>query len=409
MSELALFPPPEHSMRNIPYVILIAALAGCGDDAKVTQPTEALSHQDSSPQYRIIKFASTLGGTSRGSDINDQGWVAGFSNLTDGTRHATLWRHGSLIDLRTLEGPHSSVQWHGLNSGGMVVGIAETAETDSLNEAWSCSAFFPSATGNVCRGFVWEGGVMTALPTLGGTHGYAASVNNQGQIVGWAETPVHDPTCESPTQVLQFRAVLWEPKQNRQTELPPFPGDSTSAATAINERGQVVGISGECDIAVGRFSARHAVLWEDGKVTDLTNLGGTTWHTPTAINNLGDIVGFSNPAVPGDLAGEFLVRAFLWTRGGGMQSLGRLPGDSTSQARGINSRRQVVGVSTSFEGISRAFLWDGTMRNLNELVEPGFADSLVAAQDINEAGHITGTLVELSTGKTLPFVAVPKE
>jgi probable HAF family extracellular repeat protein len=291
----------------------------------------------------------------------------------------------------------------------MVVGIAETAETDSLNEAWSCSAFFPSATGNVCRGFVWEGGVMTALPTLGGTHGYAASVNNQGQIVGWAETPVHDPTCESPTQVLQFRAVLWEPKQNRQTELPPFPGDSTSAATAINERGQVVGISGECDIAVGRFSARHAVLWEDGKVTDLTNLGGTTWHTPTAINNLGDIVGFSNPAVPGDLAGEFLVRAFLWTRGGGMQSLGRLPGDSTSQARGINSRRQVVGVSTSFEGISRAFLWDGTMRNLNELVEPGFADSLVAAQDINEAGHITGTLVELSTGKTLPFVAVPKE
>jgi hypothetical protein len=47
------------------------------------------------------------------------------------------------------------------------------------------------------------------------------------------------------------------------------------------------------------------------------------------------------------------------------------------------------------------------MRNLNALAEPGFADSLVAAQDINEAGHITGTLVELSTGKTLPFVAVP--
>jgi hypothetical protein len=31
----------------------------------------------------------------------------------------------------------------------------------------------------------------------------------------------------------------------------------------------------------------------------------------------------------------------------------------------------------------------------------------VAAQDINEAGHITGTLLELSTGKVLPFVAVP--
>jgi probable HAF family extracellular repeat protein len=397
-------------MRNIPYVILIAALAGCGDEPPVTQPREALSHQDSSPQYRIVKFTSTLGGTSsRGSDISDQGWVAGFSNLADGTRHGTLWRQGSPIDLGTLGGPHSNVQWHGLNNAGMVVGIAETAETDSLNEAWSCAAFFPSATGKVCRGFMWQDGVMTALPTLGGTHGYATSVNDRGQIVGWAETPVHDPTCDSPTQVLQFRAVLWEPKQNRKTELPPFPGDSTSAATAINNRGEVVGISGECDVAVGRFSARHAVLWEKGMVTDLENLGGTSWHTPTAINERGDVVGFSNPAAPGDLVGDFLVRAFLWTRSDGIQALGRLPGDSTSQARGINSRRQVVGVSTSFEGVSRAFLWDdGVIQNLNALVEPGFADSLVAAQDINDAGHITGTLLERSTNRLLPFVAIPR-
>jgi len=396
-------------MRNIVYVVITAALTGCGDEARVTQPTEALAHQAAIPQYRVIKITSTLGGaSSRGSDINDRGWVAGFSNLTDGTRHATLWRDGSLVNLLTLGGPHSNVQWHGLNNGGVVVGIAETAETDSLNEAWSCSAFFPSATGKVCRGFVWEDEVMTALPTLGGTHGYATSVNDRGQIVGWAETPVHDPTCDSPTQILQFRAVLWEPKHNRKTELPPFPGDSTSAATAINNRGQVVGISGECDVAVGRFSARHAVLWDHGNVTDLENLGGTTWHTPTAINERGDVVGFSNPAAPGDLLGDFLVRAFLWTSQGGMQPLGRLPGDSTSQARGINSRQQVVGVSTSFEGISRAFLWDdGVMRNLNALVEPGFADSLVAAQEINDSGHITGTLLERSSGRTLPFVAVP--
>jgi probable HAF family extracellular repeat protein len=395
-------------MRNIPYAIMIAALAGCGDEAKVT-PTESLAHQETGPHYRVIKFTSTLGGaSSRGSDINAQGWVAGFSNLTDGTRHATLWRNGSLIDLLTLGGPHSNVQWHGLNNRGTVVGIAETAETDSLNEAWSCSAFFPSVTGKVCRGFVWDEGVMTALPTLGGTHGYAASVNDRGQVVGWAETPVHDPTCESPTQILQFRAVLWEPKHGRQTELPPFPGDSTSAATAINNRGQVVGISGDCDVAVGRFSARHAVLWDNGSVTELENLGGTTWHTPTAISERGDIVGFSNPAAAGDLVGDFLARAFLWTRQGGMQPLGRLPGDSTSQARGINSRQQVVGVSTSFEGISRAFLWDdGVIRNLNALVEPGFSDSLVSAQEINDAGHITGTLFERSTGRTLPFVAVP--
>ncbi len=398
-------------MRSIPYVFLIAALAGCGDEAQVTQPAEALSHHGSDSRYRIIKITSTLGGaSSRGSDINERGWVGGFSNGTDGTRHATVWRHESLIDLKTLGGPHSSVQWHGLNDRGMVVGISETAETDSLGEAWSCAPFFPSASNKVCRGFWWEqGSGMKPLPTLGGTHSYATSVNDRGQVVGWAETRVQDPTCDSPTVILQFRAVLWEPKKHRRRQLRPYPGDSTSGATAINNRGQVVGISGECDVAVGRFSARHAVLWENGKVTDLKNLGGTSWHTPTAISERGDVVGFSNPAAAGDLNGDFLVRAFIWTKRGGIRPVGRLPGDSTSQARGINSRRQVVGVSSSFEGVSRAFLWeDGVIKNLNKLVVPGFADSLVSAQDINDEGHITGTLLELSSGKLLPFVAIPK-
>lgn len=401
-------------MRNIPYVILIAALAGCGDDAEVTKPTEALSQHQSDPRYRIIKITSTLGGaSSRGSDINERGWVAGFSDRANGARHATLWQHGSLIDLRTLGGRNSNVQWHGLNNRGMVVGISELAERDSLREDWSCDPFFPpsaATTNKVCRGFWWQDGVMRPLPTLGGTHSYATSVNDQNQVVGWAETRVHDPTCDpNSPQVLQFRAVLWEPKKNRKRELPPYRGDSTSAATAINERGQVVGISGECDVAVGRFSARHAVLWENGRVRDIGNLGGTSWHTPTAISERGDVVGFSNPAGAVDLAGGFIARAFLWTRQGGIRPLGRLPGDSTSQASGVNSRRQVVGVSTSFGGVSRAFLWDnGKMKNLNALVVRGFADSLVSAQDINEDGRITGTLLELSTGKRLPFVAIPK-
>src|SRR5919106_6440129 len=96
------FPGPEHAMRNISYAILLAALAGCGDETPVPQPTEALSHQESSPEYRVIKFTSTLGGaSSRGSDISAQGWVAGFCNLADGTRNATLWLYASLIDLRT--------------------------------------------------------------------------------------------------------------------------------------------------------------------------------------------------------------------------------------------------------------------------------------------------------------------
>ena len=91
---------------------------------------------------------------------------------------------------------------------------------------------------------------MRALPTLGGNNGFATGANNRGQVVGWAENAVQDPTCVPP-QVLQFRAVIWGPEDDQIQELLPLPGDTSSAATAINNRGQVVGISGICDQAVG--------------------------------------------------------------------------------------------------------------------------------------------------------------
>lgn len=58
------------------------------------------------------------------------------------------------------------------------------------------------------RGFWWGKDVTRESPTLGGTHAFASSVNGQGQIVVWTETPVHDPTCAD-AQILQFRGVLW--------------------------------------------------------------------------------------------------------------------------------------------------------------------------------------------------------
>jgi len=88
----------------------------------------------------------------------------------------------------------------------------------------------------------------------------------------------------------------------------------------------------------------------------------------------------------------FNARAFLWTRGRGIRSLGTLPGDALSQALGINDQRQVVGISCTagFAGC-RAFLWqNGVMTDLNELVAGEFDEHLFTANDINERGEITG-------------------
>jgi probable HAF family extracellular repeat protein len=204
---------------------------------------------------------------------------------------------------------------------------------------------------------------------------------------------------------LQFRAVVWQ-LNGEMRELPPLPGDSTSAATAINDMGQVVGISGTCGIAVGGVSAAHAVLWDNGIPIDIGNLGGHSWNTPTAINNQGTIVGFSL------LAGQDGTRnyeAFVWTRDAGMRSLGKPDGDIRSAAFGINDRGQIVGLSRGGPYVFRALLWEnGVMTDINTLTLPG-SPFLLYANDINDRGEIAGQAFHPDTEEAPAFVGIPTD
>lgn len=394
-------------MRQIPSFAPASLILACV--ACLAMPPEAAAAEGQTV-YRVTHFGSLGGTISRGNSINNRGWVSGYSNLPGNqSRHATLWVEGSPFDLGTLGGPNSSVTWPVKNNSGTIVGISQTSTPDPLGENWSCAAFFPgaTATGRTCLGFVWKDGVMQALPTLGGNNGFATGANNRGQVVGWAENTVHDPSCVAP-QVLQFQAVVWGPGEGQVQQLLSLPGDSTSAATAINDKGQVVGISGICDNAVGRLSAIHAVLWENGTVTDIGSLGGLGWNTPMAINPQGDVVGFAGQ--PGDDLDDPKLHAFLWTRAGGIVDLGVLDGDATSQANGINARRQVVGTSCDAAGRCRAFLWEnGVMTDLNELVESSYPGTLTMAQDINDLGQVAGRAFDPATGARPTFLAVPMQ
>jgi len=363
-------------------------------------------------RYNVVSLGVPLGGTTSGTAaINNLGWVAGASNLTgDATEHAELWLYGYPLDLGTLGGPNSAVLWPGLNLWGEAVGISDTSDTDPLNEGWSCGAFFPAShAGHICLGFTWQWGVgMTKLPTLGGNNGFATSVNDFGQVVGWAENAVHDPTCVYP-QVLQFEAVIWGPRPGQIKQLPTYPGDPDGAATAINDKGQVVGISGICQNAVGNQSATHALLWQNGTVTDLGNLGGMAWNTPMAINNQGQVVGFSD--LKGDQGGANPnFHAFLWTKERGIKDLGTLPGDAISEALGINDQGEVVGVSYGAGFTNpRAFIWqDGVMTDLNTLIPSNSSLYLQVGQEINDLGEIVGDATDQSTGKNPAFLLVPR-
>jgi probable HAF family extracellular repeat protein len=258
---------------------------------------------------------------------------------------------GTPIDLGTLGGPNSAVAWPNKNNRGQISGIAETADMNPFNEAWSCAqANFPTITNHVCFGFLWEAGVMTALPPLpGGIGSYAAGINNKGEIAGWAENGVHDPTCNNTTpinQVLQFEAVVWGPNLDEMTQLSPLAPDPDSAATAINDKGQIVGISGLCANAAGTTTAEHAVLWENKNAApiDLGNFdGGLAWNTSTAINNRGQVAGFGNQK--GSPATAFNPIAFIWDRAHGIQPIYPIADDTNSWAWGIGERGQVLGQS----------------------------------------------------------------
>jgi probable HAF family extracellular repeat protein len=351
-------------------------------------------------RYTVIDLG-TLGGTfGESTGINKKGLVSGIGNLTgDQNQHVFLWVEGLKTDLGTLGGPNSGAFYgNNINSKGSVVGHAETSTPDPRGED---ACFY--GTHLICLPFLWQDGVMTPLPTLsGGNNGSAQGINNRGQAVGFSENGTPDATC--PPGFVNFvegRPVIWE--NGGVEELFPFPGDSDAVATAINDDGQAVGWSGNCTTLF------HAVLWQNGTVTDLGNLGGTPQpgfmliNDAAAINNLGQVVGGS--VLPGNPS----EHAFLW-RDGLMSDLGALPGDALSFAESINDNGQVVGQSCNTSGNCRAFVWQsGVMTDLNTLIPADSPWYLLDAPDIGSRGEIVGDALQKSTGEIHAILASPSE
>ena len=393
-------------------------LVSCAFIAALAIPSPLAPQNQQEPKkqvFYIVKDLGTLGGSggqgSTAEAISNRGWIVGTSDMPgDMTVHGFVWREGQMMDLGTLGGLNTAE--YGTNISrktNQIAGTSQTSDADPLGENWgllfNCTTNGTPCDGfqNLVRGFVWQDGVLTTLPTLGGNNDQASGINDYDQVVGWAENSVQDPTCPLPpySNVLDYEPVIWE-RQNdgafHVRELPRIAGDTNGMAGNLNDRGQITGFTSDCP-----QSATHAVLWAGSTITDMGNLGGT-FNFPGEINSHGQVIGIS--AITGNTTGH----AFLWQKGSIMTDLGTLPGDFFSFAFGINDEGVIVGGSCSgfFSGC-RAVLWQsGAMTDLNTLVRPGSTPlQLFFGNDINDRGEIAIYAFNPTNGELRAALAIP--
>ena len=125
-------------------------------------------------------------------------------------------------------------------------------------------------------------------------------------------------------------------------------------------------------------------LFSNGSMSDLGTLPGGTISGGGAINQSGQVTGLSEATSFRD------AHAFLFSNGI-MADLGVLPGGRYSVGQGINQSGQVTGYANTSSGDYVAILYsNGTMQDLNNLIPANSGWVLQSGQSINDSGQITG-------------------
>ena len=201
--------------------------------------------------------AITGGSISNAYGINNHGDLTGASNRT-GLAHAFLARNGSgvAVDLGTLGGTLS--QGYGINSVGNVTGYAHLASADA-------------------HAFRYDG-TLTDLGTLGGKVSIGNAINVADHVVGQASLPGD--------------AVLHAFLHDGHTMLDLGSlGGMTSSAHGVNAADTVVGESLDTQAVSRAFVIYQGALIDLNAVT--TGLNGAVLSAATAINDSGQIVAMS--------------------------------------------------------------------------------------------------------------------
>jgi len=403
---------------------VIAASASLAQNPAAREQTAIAMH------YTLTDLGVANGNTpGQPFVIKNDGLIAGSASVSTsffaGAWNATLSFLGAEINLANtggVSGLNSAA--FGVNEWGQAVGEAESQQSDPDLEDF-CG--FGSQRG--CTAFIWQYGVMSALPMLkdakgvAGHNATAKAINLSGQVAGLAENTTTDSTCPAynPSSTsLQFQTYQFKPVVWNDGEIQPLPTSGTDASGKafndpdgvvfrINDRGQAVGATGTCSgytPFLTYLNSLHATLWEDGFLIDLGNLGGVApglGNFAYDINRSGHVVGTS-----GTSDGSF--HAFFWSPQTRIQDLGTVEGDVGSAGLAINDKGDIGGVSFPADpnASPRAFVRPegGTMVDLNTLIPANSELFLFSVCSINSRGEIIGLAFD-AQGNFHGYLATP--
>ena len=299
--------------------------------------------------YRITALPFQVGNQSTQAlgGINNSGQVSGTVRGLDNQVHAVRYEaDGSLIEVGSFSDGMASIA-SSIAEDGRVIGMAY-ARIGSNPPSISARPFVSGKSG------------LVDLCPVDIQNGLVYAINSSGLAVGGGCIP-------------GMRAISM--KDGVVTDLGTL-GGSTSLAFSVNASGQIVGSSDTTTPNV-----RHAFLYQNGAMTDLGPILGTTGSSYAGdINAVGQIAGSAAPMGEGP-------RAFIYdTRDNSIIDLGALPGTTIRGTMAINASGQVVGSSGD-----RAFLYrDGAMIDLNTLLPANSGWVLKEAVGINDRGQIIG-------------------
>jgi probable HAF family extracellular repeat protein len=288
-------------------------------------------------RYTVVEIPSLGGPYTEPRSVNNRGQVTGFSDVdANGASHAFLYADGRITDLGTLGGRESYA--NAINASGEIAGTSET------------SAGFEHA-------FVYRMGAMQDLGTLGGFNSSGSDIDDYGRIVGTSEDRDG------------FNRAWF------------YDQGSLTALTIDSEYAAAEAISSDYFMVAGQYRATpteiHAYVL-GYLFLDLGTLGGDQSYV-SAINSRGEVVGMSTTATGG-------FTGFLY-RDHSMKPLVA----GYSEPSDINDAGIVVG-SAQFGTDGHAFVWDAVngIRDLNQLIDPSLGWTIQVAAGVNDLGQIVG-------------------